>query len=199
MKMFLATAILFGSFSAQAQVCTSQEILKDAQKASEQAVSGKEVALSPCLQKLPSVKKVVPKVAIPQAPPVPPSKEDNQNSSSAVVSPIIIVTGSPQTPQAPTYQPQVVEVKKCEPEIRYREKVITKKVKQRRNMNTIMLMGGVGPMKVETTIDANEALVQTHLGAIYGVQYLRHFESDWVVGASVLSNSTATLNIGVDF
>lgn len=145
--------------------------------------------------------------SVPPKPPVQ-SKETGQQSSnpqqmSTVTSPIIIINGggsdsnrSPE-PQAacPLQSGRIRTIVKTE------TKTVRVVVREKRKKNAILLMVGIGPTSKSTSVDTsnNTVEVKTEHGPVFGLQYQRHVGEKYLIGGSLLSNTTATLNGGFEF
>jgi hypothetical protein len=87
------------------------------------------------------------------------------------------------------------------PQARAITKIETKTVvvRQKRKKNAIFIVGGVGPVGASGDVQAQSMSIAMSQGAVGGVQYQRSVGDDILLGATVLTNSTATLNLGLEF
>jgi phosphoribosylanthranilate isomerase len=115
-------------------------------------------------------------------------KRENSYQTTTVVSPIVIITGK----DTAATQEATSSAKKpaIERKVVYRE---------RRKKNAVLVMGGMGPSNARTTIDMTKANVDVSNGPVLGLQYQRSVGNSLLLGATILSNTTATLNLGLEF
>lgn len=208
MRLLILTAVVF-FFNTVAHSetvsCSAEQISNDAQEVGKKAVSGQPVTLTPCLTKTLPPKKLKPVASkttnsqpLAQAP-----KEDNQQMMSTVVSPIVIVTGTAPQPPLPAKVEEPVRVVE-KPVIVYRQaKPIVKTVRVHgpQKKNKIFIMGGIGPTGSRTFVDSTNQTIRstTEHNGLFGIQYDRNVSGDVMLGLTVLSNTTATLNLGYEF
>jgi hypothetical protein len=121
--------------------------------------------------------------------------------STTVNSPINIIIGEqkPTAPVAPAACPrQEISTREV---IKTEVKTVKIKVREKRRKNAVLVMGGVGPTSQHANVDvqAGTADVKTAHGGVIGLQYQRSIGDRYLLGASLLSNTTATFNFGVEF
>jgi len=68
-----------------------------------------------------------------------------------------------------------------------------------RPKNRVRLMGGLGPNGVSVDGGPNTYTVSPSLGAVGGLGYSRLLYKNWSVDASILTNQTYMVGVGLDF
>jgi hypothetical protein len=77
--------------------------------------------------------------------------------------------------------------------------VVKEKVVDTTKKNRIQLHIGAGPAGLKVDEDNNKTKVEEDRKAILGLQYTRKLNNRWNVGASVFTNKSATISIGLDY
>jgi hypothetical protein len=192
MKLLIIYNILAltGLNYAQAQTCDSKPTEPPACAQARAIVSA-----------IPQAK--MPQRKAPAAAAATPNVDQSQQMMNTMM-PIIIITGN-QAPPAPVQvqapPPPAPVVAPPQQRIRIVKEYVKEfvKVNRPRKKNTVSLLAGSGPGKVFTAVSNEGTQVTTKQSVIFGAEYQRHFDNDFVLGITVISNTSALVGVGLDF